>query len=73
MAKTRRNQGEAQAHRARLATLAAAGGLLHLVVDDDGTFVVLEGLPHVEIPGASLPEALRALATQIEEAEVSLG
>lgn len=67
--KTRRTRAEAQAHRDRLASLAASGGSLHLVVDDEGTFVVLEGLPHVEIPGATLSDALRALAAQIEEAE----
>lgn len=68
-AKTRRTKAEAQAHRRRLAELASSGGSIHLVVDDEGTFVVLHGLPHVEIPGATLSDALRALATQIEEVE----
>lgn len=70
MAKTRRTKAEAAAHRERLAELKNSGGTLHLVVDDDGTFVVLHGLPHVEIPGATLSDALRTLAAEFEEIEV---
>ncbi len=68
MAKTRRTRAEAAEEKQRYASLATNGGAINLCVEDDGAFVILDGMPHVEIPGANIAEALRALATFIEEA-----
>lgn len=68
MAKTRRTRAEAALEQQRYAALGTEGGSLNLCVEEDGAFVILHGMPHVEVPGATIPEALRALAALIEEA-----
>lgn len=56
--------------REKLLDLASNGGTIHVGIDDDGSYAIVEGTPHVEasIDGCDIPKVLRALADMIESA-----